>query len=619
MAINLNFGAWVRVARTFSGSHGLTLKWATEHDIEQMGAQAWTDGRRIFTRRPSPLWSEEQLTLWTYYLFHEVGHTRPGRRDMFKVLEKYKPSGLLAYVNNLLEDHVQECVMQDEEPSLRNHVAKGRAAYYEFILKSAVSADKARKNPQAPCLFSWDAMLRVPFQRPTAGYAEQFLRPVQDMPEVQGWMDKLLHGDYATVLKDKPDVWQVYDLAKRIVREVFDQDPDEQESGSDGAPGDGQGEAGGDGQGQGKGQGENGQQGASQGAEQGNGEGQSEGNGEGPAGNTDGTEDYAEWLAGHDHAKDKRSGSDEKTKGGGGELTIDYSSYFDDGATGSNVFIPNLEGMEVYTIDRVPHDNTYSNPEPPTSTLSKRIARHMQAQTRNRKVYGQKSGTLSGRSLYRLKMKDVGGVRERVFHRRILNKSKDVAVTVLVDLSGSMGSFGGPKARAAVAAVAHLHDVISKQLNIPLEVLGYSETTMANSANDVGIGVIFQQFGKAVPNDRIIEGMRKAMAFNGCNRDGETLLWARERLLARKSSRHIMIVISDGQPKARSGRDVAGFTKDVVKQIEREGMIDLYAIGLRTDSVRYFYSQYKVINEPDELEGALLTVLKDKILDEVTA
>lgn len=617
--VNLNYGAWMRVARTFTGQHGLSLKWVSEDKIKEVGAQAWTDGKSIFTRKPSPLWDEQALKLWLYYLIHEIGHNRPGRRDMFKVLQKYAPTGLLAYVNNLLEDHVQERVMQEEEAVLKQHVSVGRAAYYDFLLEEHARdpevAERTIANPQAPTLFSWEAEHRGEFQWHTRGYAGRMIQPVEHLPEVQEWLAKLQAGDYADVLRDKPDVWGVFELAKRIVAEVFDNDPDEQHdasgNGGNGEPGQGEGSEQGSGQGEGNPGEEAGQGGASEAEAQGSGE----------AAQGDAQENYADWLLNHTHAEDRRAGSKNKAGTPGAGKTIDYEKYFATrGTVAYNGFLPNFEGLKVYdALDSPPsHGYVFHYPGPESSTLSRRVARLLQARTQNRKLYGQKSGTLSNRSLYRLKMKGVGELRKRVFHQRIINQSKNVAITVAVDLSGSMGSKG--KAEAAIASVAHLHEVISRQLHIPMEIVGYSEEEGGGyKRTHRGCHVIFQQFGKPRTNEQVVEGLRKCMNFNGCNRDGEVLMWLRDRLLQQKAQRHILLVISDGQPRTSEHTDVAGFTKDVIEQIERDPRMELYAIGLVTSAVRHFYKHFRIIDNVAELEGALLNVLKDKILNEVTA
>lgn len=621
MAINMNYGVWVKVARTFAASQSLTLKWASEAEIEQQGAQAWTDGRAIYTRKPSAKWDEKQFKLWLYYLFHEVGHNTEERRKVFDVLKDKRPSGLLAYVYNLCEDNVQEHCLQEDELSLRRWLSEGRAAFYDFIL-----ARKTKPNPdrKAPALFSWDAGVRTEFQEPVVGY-ESRLRARFPEPEVQEWVDRLNAGGYAAELLAKPDVWETFEIAERIVRDVFDEKPEEQQQGNEpqqsqgeGQPGEGQGEGQGQGKGEageGQGQGEPGQ--GEPGEGKGQGSGQPGGKGEDGKGKpgTAAKVDYTDWLVGHNHAADARSGNQPDQPSAG--LFIDYEKYFEENI-GYAEFVPNIEGMKVYLPGLYPFDRSGSNGDPPPSTLSTRVARYMQAKSKDRRIYGQKSGKLAGRSLYKLKMTGIGEARKRVFNQRVVNKSKDVAVTVAIDMSGSMGTqWDSPKKNAALASAVHLHEVLCQKLHIPLEIVGFSEVVDQNRY--VGCAVVIQEFGKQVSTEKVTARLQQSMCFQGANRDGETILWLRDRLLAQRAARHIMIVISDGQPRTQLRTDVAEFTGDVIKQVEREGLVDLYAIGLMTDNVKYFYKQYQIINSPDELESALLTVLKDKIIDEVIA
>lgn len=610
--VNMNYGSWVKVARTLAASASLSMKYVSESEIKQVGAQAWTDGNTVYLRAPSHLWTDDQFTLWLYYLLHEIGHNRPSRRDMFKVLKKYKPTGLLAYVNNVLEDHVQEYDFSKHEVVARSKLSQGRAAFYAFNISERTPETVAAmtKHPEAPTLFSWDAQLRQAFQPDVQGYPFQLVAEVQHLPEVDVWLTKLRDGDYASVLKDVPDVWQVFELAKRICTEVFEVDTDKLQEGE--ANGDGKGK--GDGAGSGKGQADERQKGKPEGGEAQVNDGQAGGGGQaqadevaGGTGVVDATVDYTDMFGGHNHSKDERSGEQSNNKGAG--LTINYDEYFAKGVSFSQ-FIPSTEAaLKVYDLTRgdiLPHDKRGSNPEAGPSTLSKRIAKYLQAQTRNRKLYGQKKGRLSNKNLHRLKLKGTGELRKRVFHQRILNKSKNVAITLAVDLSGSMDSY--VKSAAAINAVTHLHEVLSG-LHIPLEVLGYTETSRR-----VGTHVIFQRFGNKRRTEDIEDNVRQALAFDGCNRDGEFILWARERLMKQRADRHILIMLSDGQPRTSTQKDVASFTRDVCKQIDNAHDIELYAIGIVTESVRHFYKHYSIVKRASELENALLTVLKDKIL-----
>jgi cobalamin biosynthesis protein CobT len=104
------------------------------------------------------------------------------------------------------------------------------------------------------------------------------------------------------------------------------------------------------------------------------------------------------------------------------------------------------------------------------------------------------------------------------------------------------------------------------------------------------------------------------MCYSGKNRDGEMLIWARQRLLAQKAGKHIMTVISDGQPRSSSKGDIAGLTYEVIRSIEQEGRIDLYALGLENRSVLQFYKHAAMVDDASQLEDKLLTVLRDKII-----
>lgn len=594
MAINLRHGAWVKVARTLAASANLVISYVSDSEIEKMGAQAWTDGRSLFLRKPDTSWDDQQFKLWLYSLLHEIGHCRDARAGCWDVLKENQPQGLLAYVSNLLEDYVQELDMCAAEPSLRGHLSQGRAAFYDFLLAQSVSEEERREllaNPKAPALFSWDALIRQSFMPGLEGYAYQLVKLVADDPRVKEWQQKLADGDYITVLRDRPNPAETYDLAVRIVREVFGEEPESRK----------QNEAGSSGQGDGDGETESDgadptDDGARQDAEKGEGKGKG-----------GGLVVYGAELP-HRHGKDEE----------GGAMTVSYDEHFaGERSPSMKPFVPEEQHNHIVCdMGRgasPPTNLLYSEPTamiPPPSNLSKRIARHLQAQSRNRKLYAQKSGKLSNKSLYRLKIKGAGDQRQRVFHKRILNKSTDVAVTLAVDASGSMQSYG--KAQVAVDSITHLHECISRQLRIPLEILAFTEQRRPVPH---GVHIVLQSFDKPRRTEDVLQDAMTAIPCRGRNRDGEFLMWAHDRLLARKAARHIMIVISDGSPLTCEMTDVATFTKEVAGSIEREGRVELYAIGLMTESVHHFYKHHTVITEVSRLEEALLTVLKDKILN----
>jgi cobalamin biosynthesis protein CobT len=99
------------------------------------------------------------------------------------------------------------------------------------------------------------------------------------------------------------------------------------------------------------------------------------------------------------------------------------------------------------------------------------------------------------------------------------------------------------------------------------------------------------------------------------NSDGESLLWAYNRLVRQEAPRKVLIVLSDGQPCACGGstEQAANYLKFVASNIEA-GPVELYGVGVETNAVKDFYSDYCVINDADELESTLLEIVKKKVV-----
>jgi cobaltochelatase CobT len=98
------------------------------------------------------------------------------------------------------------------------------------------------------------------------------------------------------------------------------------------------------------------------------------------------------------------------------------------------------------------------------------------------------------------------------------------------------------------------------------------------------------------------------------NIDGEALLWAHARLLARPEERRILLVISDGAPvddstaSANGGTYLEKHLRQVIGWIEGRSNVELAAIGIGHDVTRY-YSRAVTIMDAEQLGGALIEQL----------
>lgn len=249
--------------------------------------------------------------------------------------------------------------------------------------------------------------------------------------------------------------------------------------------------------------------------------------------------------------------------------------------------------------------------------LQKDLERAMAARSAATWSAGHRSGRLHPSALARLTaFKD-----DRVFRRKHINDSKDVAVELLVDCSASMG---GSKIETAAYAAYGLASVLDR-MGLPNEVLGfttseYLPSEMHEEERKLGIDYA-REMNLYIPilkgfNERLTSESKKrfaALPHVGwlCeNVDGESVQIAAHRLAQRRERRKILMVLSDGQPACPGDwRALQRHLKKSVKDVEKSG-IDVIALGIQSDAPRHFYSKYMLLDSVSELPSAVMGQLK---------
>jgi cobaltochelatase CobT len=100
------------------------------------------------------------------------------------------------------------------------------------------------------------------------------------------------------------------------------------------------------------------------------------------------------------------------------------------------------------------------------------------------------------------------------------------------------------------------------------------------------------------------------------NIDGEALLWAHNRLLARTEQRRILMMISDGAPvddstlSVNPGNYLERHLREVIDWIETRSAVELVAIGIGHDVTRY-YRRAVTILDAEQLGGTMLEKLAE--------
>ena len=212
-------------------------------------------------------------------------------------------------------------------------------------------------------------------------------------------------------------------------------------------------------------------------------------------------------------------------------------------------------------------------------------------------VSAQEEGTIDGRLLARL----VATPTERaVFRRERVEPVVDAAVSFLIDCSGSM--------KAYAEDIAVLVDVFARALDAlgaTCEILGFS-TGAWNGGRarrqwlrdgrpakpgrlNERLHLVFKPFARDWRRARSqIAALLHGEHFRE-GLDGEALDWAAARLLAQDAGRRLLIVISDGSPMdgatalANDEHYLDRHLRRVAERIEREGQIELSAVGIGLD------------------------------------
>ncbi len=203
-----------------------------------------------------------------------------------------------------------------------------------------------------------------------------------------------------------------------------------------------------------------------------------------------------------------------------------------------------------------------------------------------RRVQKWQTGFRSGKRIdikRRMQEKALGisPVESRAWQKREIPQEKDYAISLLVDLSGSMR---GQKIRETFRAAIVLAEVLNR-LSINTEVLGFNDRLYEYQpfGHDMGREVREHMGGMLQEVDS------SAAAYND---DGWAVQQASERLARQKSAEKFLFVLSDGLPEessAHSGPEFElGKTVDQIMQNTDQKLIGL-GIGPGTDHVGRYY------------------------------
>ncbi len=228
------------------------------------------------------------------------------------------------------------------------------------------------------------------------------------------------------------------------------------------------------------------------------------------------------------------------------------------------------------------------------SKLANRLQRRLLAQQTRAWEFDLEEGMLDAGRLARIV---VNPLLSLSYKRERETEFRDTVVSLLIDNSGSMRGRPSWVAEGKPRNPGRLNDlrhIVYKSADAPWR----------RARKNLGL--------------MLREGLLKE------NIDGEALLWAYRRLLARPERRRILMVISDGAPvddstlSVNPGNYLERHLRDVIREVESRDFVELIAIGIGHDVTRY-YRRAVTIVDAEELGGTVMKKLAELFDEDMAA
>ncbi|MFH1158116.1 MAG: cobaltochelatase subunit CobT [Pseudomonadota bacterium] len=297
-----------------------------------------------------------------------------------------------------------------------------------------------------------------------------------------------------------------------------------------------------------------------------------------------------------------------------------YTTHFDEAVKAGDLCDPD----ELKTLRRL-LDGQLVRLQGVITRLANRLQRKLMAQQTRSWDFDLEEGILDSARLSRIVANPWHPV---TYKQETDTEFRDTVVTLLIDNSGSMR--GRPITIAAMST-----DILARTLErcgVRVEILGFTTRAWKGggarekwlaAGKPSGPGrlndlrhIIYKDAESPWRHARTGLGLMLREGLLKENIDGEALLWAYNRLMARSEQRKILMVISDGAPvddstlSANRGNYLEEHLRRVIGWIETKTPVQLVAIGIGHDVTRY-YRRAVTLVDAEELGGVITEKLAE--------
>jgi len=578
----------LNVCQRRCGDHGISVRFKTGVST------AYTDGVNIVIPTIKQPITKDKLDTVYGMVIHETGHHL--RPEAFTILNKARPPEHLACLYNITEDDG----MERERAKAWKGDAKALSRLNALILdevgamwgKHFEGTDGSDQDPAPIASMVLGQLSRLEWDEESPPYVS---RLIKSLPKPVGDLVNALEDEgWARSFRATTTASETWDLAVDLAKRLYPNNPESEyeeirEAGhkavQDGSTRDPSQDVMADAQGKGKPQPT---------------EGEDEGD-DGGEGQTISWKDVV--ISEHPQWKVQQ-------KDGAGSLGITWDGH----QSGRAVLMPtglvnviDLEKSKA-TTDGYGLRNwqNFMPTDEHSRAFANRMRRYIQSKARSTVVRDKRHGKLDRGSIVKLALPPIDGgeYNKKIFYEQRKHTMKDTCIFVLVDWSGSMQ---GAKMRYAADAAQRLIHTFDRVLNVPVAVAAFS-----NKKSACDIGYIKPWNTRGIPAERIAKRFAKFISYMSANNDADSLNWAYQNLRKRKESRKILIVLSDGAP---AGTWRGGHSDDnlryVAKSIEANHNVELYGVGIRSEAVQRYYTNWKYLSDPSQINDTLFNLIKE--------
>lgn len=230
--------------------------------------------------------------------------------------------------------------------------------------------------------------------------------------------------------------------------------------------------------------------------------------------------------------------------------------------------------------------------------LQTRAHRIFEATARKKRVHREEGRRLDVSRAWRAKTGDY-----RVFVEKIETTRVNTAVQLLVDVSNSMNSHD--RLQPAIDSALAMAMALSKLNGVKVATATFPAVNSSEADEDERVSVIHsfdqrpEQFAKRYA----------AMWSHAYTPTAEALLWSGQALMARKETRKIIFVVTDGMPEMPNRQSAAyrNLTVEVRKSLEEAG-IEVVGLGIGINVSEIFPGSVTV-NNLDDLAGSIFSLM----------